>query len=100
MPRRDDIIGMRHKLIKMHEVFRVDKFIAGSDEGLRCLPLPEPVHNEGGVWALQTTRGGANKIGAAIVQNAYIMEQRCKAIEKLGGTFYADPKNCPYLDLP
>ncbi len=31
--------------------------------------------------------------------NAYSMEERCIWIEKLGGTFYADPKDCPDLDL-
>ena len=31
--------------------------------------------------------------------NAYSMEERCKVIELLGGTFYADPKDCLDLDL-
>lgn len=54
----------------------------------------------GGVCVLQTTEAGAGDIGAAIVHNAYTMEERCRIIEELGGTFYADPKDCPYLDLP
>lgn len=49
---------------------------------------------------MQTTEAGAGDIGAAIVHNAYTMEERCRIIEELGGTFYADPKDCPYLDLP
>ena len=32
--------------------------------------------------------------------NAYTMDERCNIIEQLGGTFYANPKDCPDLDLP
>ncbi len=32
--------------------------------------------------------------------NAYTMDERCSIIEQLGGTFYANPKDCPDLDLP
>jgi len=52
------------------------------------------------VWVLKTTVGEADDKGAAVVQNAYNMDQRCRAIEQVGGVFYADPKDCPYLDLP
>ncbi|RHZ44748.1 hypothetical protein CDV55_100713 [Aspergillus turcosus] len=54
----------------------------------------------GGVWVLHTTLGNASNIGAARIHNAYDMEERCRVIEMLGGVFYADPKDCPYLDLP
>ncbi|GFF32844.1 hypothetical protein IFM46972_03696 [Aspergillus udagawae] len=54
----------------------------------------------GGVWVLHTTWGNASDIGAARIHNAHDMEERCRWIEKLGGVFYADPKDCPYLDLP
>lgn len=54
----------------------------------------------GGVWVLQTTLQEAMENGAAIIHMAYNMEERCKAIEKLRGVFYANPKDCPYLDLP
>ncbi|PTB39492.1 hypothetical protein M441DRAFT_143413 [Trichoderma asperellum CBS 433.97] len=53
----------------------------------------------GGVWVLSTTKQGADQKGTAIIQNAYTMEERCKAIEKLGGVFYANPVDCPELDL-
>lgn len=38
--------------------------------------------------------------GAAIIHNAYTMEERCKAIEQVGGVFFENPKDCPDLDLP
>ncbi|RFU75457.1 hypothetical protein TARUN_6790 [Trichoderma arundinaceum] len=69
---------------------------------------PEPTDKDlfvgwpagGGVWVLNVSRMGASLIGAAGIHNAYNMEERCKAIEQLGGVFYADPKDCPFLDLP
>lgn len=43
--RHDNTIGVRHKPIEMHEVFRVDKFATCSDEGLRRVILPKSVYN-------------------------------------------------------
>lgn len=54
----------------------------------------------GGVWVLHTILDNASDIGAARIHNAYDMEDRCRVIKMLGGVFYADPKDCPYLDLP
>ena len=54
----------------------------------------------GGVWVWQTTKDEAGKKGAAKLQNANTIDERCDMLEKLGGTFYPDPKACPYLDLP
>ncbi|RDK45500.1 hypothetical protein M752DRAFT_333330 [Aspergillus phoenicis ATCC 13157] len=54
---------------------------------------------EGGVWVLNTTYDRATDLGTAIIYNANNMEERCESIKKLGGTFYADPSDCPYLDL-
>ncbi|KAL2017441.1 hypothetical protein VTK56DRAFT_2097 [Thermocarpiscus australiensis] len=48
----------------------------------------------GGVWVLSTSKRIAAKKNAGILFNAYNMEERCKVIEQLGGTFYADPKDC------
>ncbi|KAL1961787.1 hypothetical protein VTN77DRAFT_1037 [Rasamsonia byssochlamydoides] len=53
----------------------------------------------GGVWVLKTTYFDAIKKGVSRIKNAFNMEERCRAIEQLGGTFYADPKECPDLDL-
>lgn len=53
----------------------------------------------GGVWVLHTTEGGASEKGAGMVHNAYNMEERCKAIERLGGVFYTNPQDCIHLDL-
>jgi hypothetical protein len=72
-------------------------------------PIPDERENEyiqvgwtsdGGVWVWETTRLEASGIGGAQLQNARTMQERCMMIEKLGGTFYADPKDCPFLDLP
>ncbi|EPS30130.1 hypothetical protein PDE_05080 [Penicillium oxalicum 114-2] len=54
----------------------------------------------GGVWVLQGTIEEARRKGAGLVSNAYTMQERCMMIERLGGTFYANPEDCPYLDLP
>lgn len=35
---------------------------------------------------------------AGVLFNAYNMEERCRVIEQLGGTFYADPKDCVELN--
>ncbi|CEI67933.1 hypothetical protein FVEN_g7792 [Fusarium venenatum] len=53
----------------------------------------------GGVWTLDTNFSQCARKGLARIDNAFTMEERCKVIEKLGGTFYADPKDCPHLDL-
>ncbi|KAJ5974087.1 hypothetical protein N7481_011297 [Penicillium waksmanii] len=55
--------------------------------------------SDGGVWVWKTTRSDADEIGGAQLLNARTMQERCMMIEKLGGTFYADPKDCPFLDL-
>ncbi|KAJ9149719.1 hypothetical protein NKR19_g5519 [Coniochaeta hoffmannii] len=53
----------------------------------------------GGVWVLRCTVMEASERGVAAIYNAFNMDERCKIIKQLGGTFYADPKDCPYLDL-
>ncbi|OJJ80193.1 uncharacterized protein ASPGLDRAFT_135305, partial [Aspergillus glaucus CBS 516.65] len=53
----------------------------------------------GGVWVLHTIFEEATKKGVGLIHNAYNMEERCKVIEQIGGIFYADPKDCPCLDL-
>ncbi|GLB01628.1 hypothetical protein AtubIFM57258_000037 [Aspergillus tubingensis] len=53
----------------------------------------------GGVWVLNTTYGRASELGTAIIHNAKNMEERCELIKRLGGIFYADPSDCPYLNL-
>ena len=52
----------------------------------------------GGIWVFDATEPYGK--GAGIIHNAYSMEERCKVIERLGGTFYENPKDCPDLDLP
>lgn len=34
-----------------------------------------------------------------LIYNARDMNERCQMIERFGGTFYEDPRECPYLDL-
>ncbi|KAJ5536890.1 hypothetical protein N7513_010076 [Penicillium frequentans] len=55
----------------------------------------------GGVWVWQPKdEAEASEKGGAKLQNANTMDERYELIESLGGTFYADPQSCPYLDLP
>lgn len=76
-----------------------EKDIIGSDDETESfIQVGWPA--SGGVWVLHITVEKAGDIGAARIQNAYSMEERCNAIEQLGGIFYADPKDCPHLDLP
>ncbi|KAL2120205.1 hypothetical protein VTJ04DRAFT_4231 [Mycothermus thermophilus] len=53
----------------------------------------------GGVWVLNGTVAEAGRKQAGMAFNAFNMEERSKIIEKLGGAFYANPKDCPDLDL-
>ncbi|KAK3305283.1 uncharacterized protein B0T15DRAFT_398433 [Chaetomium strumarium] len=53
----------------------------------------------GGVWVLSGDVEAASEKNAGMLFNAYTMEERCNVIEKLGATFYANPKDCPDLDL-
>ncbi|RAL09284.1 uncharacterized protein BO97DRAFT_427554 [Aspergillus homomorphus CBS 101889] len=54
----------------------------------------------GGVWVLHCTRAKAARKGASRNHIAATMEERCQVIEKLGGVFYANPRDCLHLDLP
>jgi hypothetical protein len=55
--------------------------------------------SQGGAWVLKTTWLDAADRGVGRIRNAFNMEERCRSIEQLGGTFYPDPKDCPDLDL-
>lgn len=52
-----------------------------------------------GVWALNGSDWEASERGWSIVYHAVDMEEKCKVIEKLGGTFYPNPEDCPHLQL-
>ncbi|KAM0196770.1 hypothetical protein ACHAPI_005651 [Fusarium lateritium] len=54
---------------------------------------------DGGVWVINATLSQSRRKGLGRIGNAFTMEERCNIIQQLGGTFYADPKDCPYLDL-
>jgi hypothetical protein len=54
---------------------------------------------DGGVWALQATKFQSNWKGLGRIDNVFTMEERWRKIKEFGGTFYAEPKDCPYLDL-
>lgn len=54
----------------------------------------------GGARVLAIPAAAATIKGTAIIQNAFNMEERCHAIEQLGGSFYENPKSCRWLDLP
>ncbi|KAL7909540.1 hypothetical protein GGI35DRAFT_450204 [Trichoderma velutinum] len=53
----------------------------------------------GGVWALYTMAWDGSDIGYGVIYNSNTMEEQCEMIKEFGGTFYQDPKDCPYLDL-
>lgn len=43
---------------------------------------------EGGVWVLRTNGTEGAELGVSRIRNALTMEEKCKAIEMLGGKFY------------
>lgn len=49
----------------------------------------------GGVWVLKLNRSDAIAKGTGRIHNAYNMEERCRAIEQMGGTYFSNPKDCP-----
>ncbi|KAL4908644.1 hypothetical protein BDW74DRAFT_175326 [Aspergillus multicolor] len=67
----------------------------GEPEGYVRVGWPET----GGVWVLDTTVPEASEKGAALIKNAFTMEEYCRLIERLGGVFYANPRDCPRLAL-
>jgi hypothetical protein len=54
---------------------------------------------KGGVWALNMTLISAGQMGAGKIYGATTMEERCKILEDLGAVHYANPEDCPFLDL-
>ncbi|WQF82579.1 hypothetical protein CDEST_07593 [Colletotrichum destructivum] len=50
----------------------------------------------GGVWALKVSTDKVHSFG---VRNAFTMDEKCRAMEMMGGVFYAHPNDCPDLDL-
>jgi len=48
-----------------------------------------------GVWVLERDKVQVKKEIVGLVENAVTMEERCKVIEILGGTFFKDPRDCP-----
>ncbi|EAQ85362.1 hypothetical protein CHGG_09376 [Chaetomium globosum CBS 148.51] len=57
------------------------------------------VSPEGGVWALVVEEEDCSNRQLGRINNAVNMEERCAQIKRFGGTFYADPSDCPLLDF-
>jgi hypothetical protein len=53
----------------------------------------------GGVWVLSTTKHEADGKEVGVLFHAYSMDERCRAIEQLGGVSYGNLKDSPHLDL-
>ncbi|KAH6856358.1 hypothetical protein B0I37DRAFT_412287 [Chaetomium sp. MPI-CAGE-AT-0009] len=54
---------------------------------------------QGGLWVLETDKLDSSNRQLGRIGNARDMEEKCRAIERFGGTFYADPSDCPLLDF-
>ena len=54
---------------------------------------------QGGVWALEVGEEDCSNRQLGRINNARDMEEKCGQIEKFGGTFYAAPSECPFLDF-
>ena len=81
-----------------NETTYILKAMRGTDWDTPFIQVGWPA--SGGVWVLKSTVGEAQNRGAGRIHNARNMEERCQIIEEDGGVFYADPKDCPHLDLP
>ncbi len=57
------------------------------------------VASQGGVWVLEAGELECSSRGLGRINNARDMEEKCRQIEKFGGTFYAAPGDCPLLDF-
>ncbi|KAG7290150.1 hypothetical protein NEMBOFW57_000147 [Staphylotrichum longicolle] len=57
------------------------------------------VASNGGVWALEAGEEECSRRQLGRINNARDMEEKCRQIEKFGGTFYASPSDCPLLDF-
>lgn len=57
------------------------------------------VASQRGVWALETDEEDCSSRQLGRINNARDMEEKCTQIERFGGTFYADPSECPLLDF-
>lgn len=57
------------------------------------------VASNGGVWALEAGEDECSRRQLGRINNARDMEEKCRQIEKFGGTFYASPSECPLLDF-
>ncbi|PYI02600.1 hypothetical protein BO78DRAFT_400400 [Aspergillus sclerotiicarbonarius CBS 121057] len=52
----------------------------------------------GGVWVLRMGGRRARREGVGCkVGNAFSMQESCRAIERLGGVFYEEPRDCMHL---
>ncbi|KAM7188258.1 hypothetical protein V8F20_010635 [Naviculisporaceae sp. PSN 640] len=71
----------------------------------RPLRDPRKVHyfaitSEGGIWVLGVDKKcEGRKKGVGRIENAANMEEKCREIEKFGGEFFANPRDCPSLDF-
>ncbi|KAI1086312.1 hypothetical protein F5B19DRAFT_479712 [Rostrohypoxylon terebratum] len=53
----------------------------------------------GGVWVLRTTHEDASARGVGRINNCHTMEERCRLINHMGGTFYENPREGLYLEF-
>lgn len=51
------------------------------------------------MWVLAIDRLEGLGKGVGRIENTANMEEKCKEIEKLGGVFYANPRDCSLLDF-
>ncbi|KAK3897537.1 hypothetical protein C8A05DRAFT_47889 [Staphylotrichum tortipilum] len=57
------------------------------------------VASQGGVWVLEAGEEECSSRQLGRINNARDMEEKCRQIEKFGGTFYPAPGDCPLLDF-
>ncbi|KAK1840541.1 hypothetical protein CCHR01_16834 [Colletotrichum chrysophilum] len=84
------------KCWKNDEAFAVHEAFEG-DKSYREDVLIAGYPAAGGVWVLQAKPAAAAQAGVGRIKNARDMEERCRLIEKLGGTFHEDLKKATPL---
>lgn len=51
------------------------------------------------MWVLEVSDEDGLERGLGRIGNTRNMEEKCRLIERFGGNFYSDPRECPYLDF-
>lgn len=91
-------LGARWWASKQERELRSFEYSEEDESGGRIKIFGWPSSGDG-VWVLNLSMDQAWERRAGRIYNTTTMDERCRWIEKLGGTCYPEPEDCPLLDL-